>query len=91
MILKSNNLASLIKKRRRELDLSQAQVQKRLGWKCQNTQYLSNIELGKCQMPAKHINRLSSAISLDRETILEAMILDYKEMVLKEINKELKS
>lgn len=87
MILFSNNLAKLIRSRRKELKLTQADVHYRLGWKVVNTQYLSNIELGKCQMPIKHINKLSSVLYLSRELIIENMISDYKEALIKELGK----
>ena len=85
MILKANNLAKLIKGKRIELNLSQSQVHTLLGWKKENTQYLSNIECGKCQIPAKHINKLSSALHISRETIIDQMVKDYTDSLYKEI------
>jgi transcriptional regulator with XRE-family HTH domain len=85
MILKSNNLAKLIKSRRIELNLSQAQVHNYMGWKELHTQYLSNIELGKCQLPPKHINKISMTLHLSREALIENMVQDYKEALEKQI------
>ncbi len=85
MILKSNNLAKLIRTRRQELNLSQAEVHNYMGWKIINTQYLSNIECGKCQLPAKHINKISSTLHLSRESLIESMVQDYKEALIKQI------
>lgn len=87
MILKSNHLAKLIKTRRQELKMSQAQIHNYMGWRQLQTQYISNIELGKCQLPAKHINKLSSTLHLSREEIIESMIQDYKEALLNEVSK----
>ncbi len=87
MNITSNNLATLIKRRRKQLRLTQRDVHQRLDWKVKNTQYLSNIELGKCQMPAKHLNKLCIALMLTREDIVKEMVKDYQDALIKELNK----
>lgn len=87
MNLLSNNLARLIRSRRKELGLTQVDLHRLMGWKVNNTQYLSNIELGKCQLPAKHINKLSQAIEIKPEMIVFEMAQDYKEALNKELLK----
>lgn len=87
MNITSNNLAKLIKTRRKELKLSQSEVHAKLGWQTKNTQYLSNIELGKCQMPPKHIKKLSEAIGIKPEMIIFEMTQDYRDALNKEVLK----
>ena len=87
MMIKSNRTASLIKSRRIELGLTQSDLHKKLGWKVFNTQYISNIELGKCQLPPKHINNFATAIGIDNQIILDAMVLDYKDSLINQLGR----
>lgn len=71
----------LIKSRRRELGLSQMTLSKMMGWPKKNGQHISNCERGLNPFPRKHVNSLSSALSMSRDVIIDAMVRDYKEMV----------
>lgn len=87
MNITGNHLADLIRTRRRELNLTQKKLQAALQWSENNSQYISNVEKKKCQFPPKHINRLSIALHIDRELIIDKMIQDYKESLIKELSK----
>lgn len=78
MITHGKIVGALIRKRRIELNLTQAVLSKRLGWSGKNTQYLSNCELGKNPFPVKHIKNMSSALWIDPMIIAKAMTQDYE-------------
>lgn len=87
MNIRSRHLATLIRKRRIELDLSQGELNKLLGWYSKNGQVVSNIERGVQQMPAKTINKLANAIMVSREEIMDLMVKDYQEALKNEVLK----
>ena len=78
---------SLLRKRRKELMMSQEQVMKSLGWKGKNAQQLSNCELGKNPIPVKHINNIALVLKLNRSLILDSMVEDFKRCLELEVNK----
>jgi transcriptional regulator with XRE-family HTH domain len=78
MITKANELAKIIKSRRKELKLSQFVLTHKLGYNAKTSQYVSNIELGKCGLPPEKINALSIALQIPRSKIIEAMMKDYE-------------
>lgn len=84
---RSIHLASLIKKRRIELDISQAELNSLLGWKSKNGQAVCNIEKGIHQVPVHVVNKLSSAIMITREEIMDLMVKDYQEALKMEVLK----
>lgn len=83
----SNNLAKLIKRRRKELGMTQPQLSAKLGYTSKNGQTVSNIERGMCQLPIKHINQLSLILRISREAIIIEMIADYVQALMLEISK----
>lgn len=87
MNIRSRHLATLIRKRRIELDLSQGELNKLLGWYSKNGQVVSNIERGVQQMPVKTINKLANAIMVPREEIMDLMVKDYQEALKMEVLK----
>jgi hypothetical protein len=82
------NMASLIRNKRLDLRMSQITLTGLLGWKKNNSQYVSNIELAKCPFPSKSISRLSSALYISRAEIIDAMTKDYNESLNKSLNIE---
>ena len=87
MNIRSRHLATLIRKRRIELDLSQGELNKLLGWYSKNGQVVSNIERGLQQVPAHAVNKLSSEIMIPREEIMDLMVKDYQEALKNEVLK----
>jgi len=87
MQLRAKHTATLIKNRRKDLRLSQTDLSNLLGWSKKHAQYVSNIERGKCNFPVEYINKLSCALNVSREMIIEIMATDYKEQIIEELNK----
>lgn len=87
MQLKAKHTAILIKNRRKDLRMSQAKLSGFLGWSHKNAQYLSNIERGLSGFPVDYVNKLSCALNVSREMIIEMMTRDYKEQITQEITK----
>ena len=87
MRMKSNQLAHLIKKRRSELKISQRSLNSMMGWSNVNGQTICNIERGLQQLPPRMINKLSCAIMVSRDEIVDLMISDYKYNLMNEIVK----
>lgn len=69
------NTAKIIKGRRTELKLSQAELAKKLGV---HTQFISNIERSKCLVPAKKIKKLCRILALPSQDLIEAILMDYR-------------
>jgi hypothetical protein len=82
------NMASLIRNKRLDLRMSQITLTGLLGWKKNNSQYVSNIERALCPFPSKSISRLSSALYISRAEIIDAMTKDYNESLNKSLNIE---
>lgn len=87
MQLKAKHTAILIRNRRKDLKMSQAKLSGFLGWSHKNAQYLSNIERGLSGFPVEYVNKLSCALNVSREIIIEMMTRDYKEQVLEQVSK----
>lgn len=45
-------------------------------------QMISNIERGKCGVPAKHVARLCSLLGIPREEMIAAMVEDYRDNLI---------
>jgi len=90
MRVKANNISKYIRSRRVALNLSQQKLSSFLGWSGKTSQYLSNIELGKCSFPSKDINKLSCALNVDRSVIIEALVKDYRESLESQVIEDLK-
>ena len=87
MRMKSNQLAHLIKKRRSELKISQRSLNSMMGWSNVNGQTICNIERGLQQLPPRMINKLSCAIMVSRDEIMDLMVKDYQEALKMEVLK----
>lgn len=49
--------------------------------------FWSNIERGKCTLPAKYLVKLGETFNIPMNVILDAYFTDFKDSVLKEISK----
>jgi transcriptional regulator with XRE-family HTH domain len=87
----ANQVANLIISRRKQLGLSQKQVYDQLPFKGSQPQFLSNVERGKCSLPAKHIRKISEVLQIEPEVMIDAFVSDYKRLVLNEVQNELTS
>ena len=85
MIIHSNEVANLMRNRRRELKMSQVKLSGMVGFSNKEGQFISNVERGKCQFPVKFINKLATALEVSTETIIELMSNDYKNAIIKEV------
>jgi transcriptional regulator with XRE-family HTH domain len=86
MINQSNEVAKLMRERRRELKLSQRELSAAVGFSTKEGQFISNVERGKCQFPVKFINKLATALDVSNETVIELMTNDYKNAIIKEVS-----
>lgn len=86
MNIKAVEISKLMRQRRKDLSLSQKDLSKVLGFSEKEGQYISNIERGLCQFPVKYIKKLSEALKVEEETIVEMMSLDYKTRVKEVLN-----
>lgn len=87
MRTRSNHLASLIKRRRVDLRISQGKLNIMLGWSSTNGQVISNIERGLQQVPPHSVNKLSFALMVPIEEIINMMVKDYHEVLTMEVMK----
>jgi transcriptional regulator with XRE-family HTH domain len=84
MRVESIHTASLIRKKRRELDITQQELSRLIGWgEDKNGQFLSNLERGRAQLPPKHINITSKILEIDKMLLIEQMANDYKQSLIK--------
>lgn len=86
MINYSNEIANLMRNRRRELRMSQKKLSALVGFSTKEAQYISNIERQKCQFPVRYITKLANALEVSEETIIELMTQDYKNAIIKEVS-----
>jgi transcriptional regulator with XRE-family HTH domain len=84
---KSIKVAEFIKTKRKEKKLSQNDLSNIVGMhkKPGCYQSLSNIERGKAQLPIKHLVKLSEALEVSPETIVELLIQDYREEITRNL------
>ena len=87
MISRAVKLASLMKEQRKIHKISQEKLSLKLGWGLKGSQVVSNIERSKQQIPPKDVNKLSIELMIDRSKIIDAMIADYQQALMKEIDK----
>jgi transcriptional regulator with XRE-family HTH domain len=87
MISRAVKLASLIKEQRKIHKISQDKLSQKLGWGPKGSQVVSNIERGKQQLPPAQVNKLSIQLMIDRSQIIDAMIADYQQALMSEIDK----
>lgn len=67
-------IGDLIKRRRKELKLSQNDLGKELGF---GGQYVSNIERGMCVFPKEKIKLTATVLKIDPRIIIHRMTFDY--------------
>ena len=89
MKIKANYISKYIRSRRTSLDMSQQALQKSLNWNGKSAQYISNVELGKCSFPSKDLRKLSEALQVDREILIDLMVRDYRDSLVNEVNAEI--
>ena len=85
MIHQSNEVAKLMRERRRELKLSQRELSAAVGFSTKEGQFISNVERQKCQFPIRYISKLANALEVSEQTIIELMAQDYKNAIIKEV------
>jgi ribosome-binding protein aMBF1 (putative translation factor) len=71
-----NNTGHLIKLAREKRELSQTMVSTYMGF---TNVFLGRIEAGHCLLPARHVEKLSRILNVDKEDILKAMKKDMSE------------
>lgn len=85
MVSHANAMSKFIKNRRKDLKLSQCDLSNLIFSNRKSGQFVSNIERGLCQFPAKMVKRLSNALMVSEETIIELMVMDYKRNLINEV------
>lgn len=85
MHLKADRVALILRSRREELDMTQADLAKRLGWVKSHSMFVSNIENCKVQIPTRKVKKVVDALDLDIEDIIEAMVDDYRACLIDEL------
>ncbi|EPZ51897.1 hypothetical protein M902_2329 [Bacteriovorax sp. BAL6_X] len=75
------NIAELIKVKRRSLSpkVSQQGLSYRLGYK--NGQFISNIERGLCSVPLRSLNTVCSVLKVSKEELKEVLLKDYEQTI----------
>ena len=84
-----SHIAQVLKEGRLGAELSQNDLAKIMGFK--NGQFVSNIERGKCSLPAKNIVKLCKVLSLDFGHVVEGMTADYKFRITQKVLKDLEA
>jgi len=87
MISKSIHVARLIKQKRKELNLSQDDLAKKIDLGPRGYQVISNIERGIQQIPVKYVSKLSEALNVNPEMVIFELCQDFKYNVYCEVNK----
>ena len=77
-----------MRSKRIEFKISQQQLSKMLGFSQKQGQLISNIELGKCQLPPTKVKKLSEVLYIDVNQVIEAMAMDYQNNLIKEVLKD---
>ena len=85
MITKSHFVSELMLNKMKELGLTQRALSEKMGWRSNDGQSVSNMIRGKCQLPVKSIKKLSLAINVPVQDIINEMVRDYVRCVEKEI------
>jgi transcriptional regulator with XRE-family HTH domain len=81
-------VSELIRTVRKEKKLSQSKLSQIVFPNHKSFQFLSNIERGVCQIPARSVNNLSIALGVDKDVIIALMAEDYKNSVIREVLNE---
>jgi hypothetical protein len=68
------NVATLVRKHRRALNMSQSKVSPEFNM---HLQYISNIERAICSVPLKHVPNFCEVFKIPREDMRAAILNDY--------------
>lgn len=82
------NLGMLLKRKRMETGLTQAEVGSKLGV---HNQFVSNWERGLCGIPNHALDKAISLLKIDRNELADVMLTDSKIHIEKRIFKNRKS
>lgn len=74
--VKFRKIADLTNDLRKNHGLTQAELGKGLGYG--NAQFISNLERGVCSLPRKKIKKYCKLLKIDKETVIETMVNDYR-------------
>jgi transcriptional regulator with XRE-family HTH domain len=77
-------LNKFIKLKRIERGITQARLAEMLGYNIAQSIY--NIESGKMNLPNSKLKRLCRALLVDKSTVANILISEYKEKVVKSLN-----
>lgn len=80
-------MANFLRIRRQELGITQIKLSQIIGLEGSRGQYISNCERGTCQFPVDYITKLSEALQVSEETILNIFVLDYKKTLQEHVGK----
>lgn len=86
MNVKADAIADFIRITRESKNISQKELSVKLGL-ADNGQYVSNVERKKSQFPIKRIKDLSQALDVGVDSLVNLMVDDYRNALLKEISK----
>lgn len=76
-------IAQLVKKRRMELNLTQKELAKLLGYRV--PQFVSNLERGTCDIPKNKLKRLCRVLMLDQSTVYNILLAEKAREIAKSI------
>lgn len=88
MRVRADATASLIRSKRENLNMTQTELARRLGWEKSQSMFVSNIENCKVQLPIKKIDKVLLTLGIDQDELIEAMALDYKNAIEDEIEEQ---
>ncbi|MBL7555634.1 MAG: helix-turn-helix transcriptional regulator [Bdellovibrionaceae bacterium] len=77
-------IAEIIRKRRIEMNMTQAQVSGLLGY--DNCQFLSTIERGLSKCPVQTLGALSIILNIPQERFISILLTDYKNQLIDSLN-----
>lgn len=86
MVNRANEVATFIKTKRNELNISQKELSDKIGMRTRDGQFLSNVERGICQFPVRYVKQLAEALDVSEDTIVDLITSDYKKCILKALN-----
>jgi ribosome-binding protein aMBF1 (putative translation factor) len=70
-----NHIAEFVKTHRRNVEIDQMRLAKKLGYK--NGQFISNVERGLCSIPETKIRLLAMILNVEVSEIIDAMTADF--------------
>ncbi len=77
-------IAEIIRKRRIELNMTQAQVSELLGYN--SCQFFSMVERGLAKCPIQTLGSLSVILNIPKERFISILVTDYKDHLWDSIN-----